>query len=102
MPLAVCGICKESFPLKSNLAAGEELERLSIYLAASDDPGCPHWSYQDLKAIPREGLPATLTNAMRRPRSYMPTSRRRIDRAGAAVIKGEIGQATTGNRLPRT
>lgn len=41
VPLAVCGICRESFPLKSNLAVGEELERLSTYLVPPPDPSCP-------------------------------------------------------------
>lgn len=40
-PVAVCGICQESFPLKSNVGVREELERLSAYLAPPTGPGCP-------------------------------------------------------------
>ena len=48
MPTATCGLCKESFPLKSNLAVAEEMARLSAYLAPIPELGCPdqefaHW-----------------------------------------------------------
>lgn len=39
--VAVCGLCDESFPLKSNSAVIEEVDRLSAYLAPPPDPGCP-------------------------------------------------------------
>lgn len=41
MPTATCGLCKESFQLKSNHAVVEELARLSAYLQAPQEPGCP-------------------------------------------------------------
>lgn len=40
-PTAICGLCQESFPLKSNLAISEEMSRLANYFAPPPDPGCP-------------------------------------------------------------
>lgn len=39
--VAVCGLCDESFPPKSNSAVIEEVDRLSAYLAPPPDPACP-------------------------------------------------------------
>jgi hypothetical protein len=38
----VCGHCGESFPIKSNQAVAEEVERLAAYLVPPPDPGCPN------------------------------------------------------------